>query len=71
MARPEIDIDVLRHMLDDIHITTENFNLGKAQTELGKIQSYLLMLIAMELDQIGDSLAVMANLKKPEDVTLT
>ena len=71
MAQPKIDIEKIQHLMEgaDTHLTTHNKAAQDLQFQKAAIMA--LILIAEELDQIGDALAVMAELKDPGDVTLT
>lgn len=71
MAQPEISIEKIQHLLEDADAHRFNFNKPVQDLSVGKAIVSALLLIAQELDQISDCLAVLAKLKQPDEAEIT
>lgn len=71
MAQPKIDVEQIQHLLNGAQAHRETFNKSFQDLQVGQAIVMALLLVAQELDQIADALAVMANLKDPEQAEIT
>ena len=71
MAQPQITVEQVQHLLNGAETHIETHNQSKVVFQIGQAIVAALLLQAQEMDQISDALAVIADLKTAEDVTLT
>jgi len=71
VAQPEITIEKIQHLLEGADAQGRNFNQPVQDLYIGKALVSALLLIAQELDQIADCLAVLAKLKEPGEAAIT
>jgi hypothetical protein len=71
VAQPDITVAKVLHYLTDADAHVDSHNKAKQDMAFQKAVVYALLLIAEELDQLGDCLAVLAKLKEPGEAQLT
>jgi hypothetical protein len=71
VAAPEISVEQVRHLLNSALTHVGTHNKSEQDMHVAEAVVSALLLVAQELDQIGDILAYQAGLKTREDIELT
>jgi hypothetical protein len=69
--QPRVTVEQVQHLLSGADAHIDSHNQAKVQKQMMEALVQAVLLLAQEVDQLTDILAVQAKLKRADEITIT